>query len=71
MGKRLTVKKMLTTRLAECKSFVRNAPYYNDLANIFGSEAIKPQVLINMETDINQLEYLIDCLEIFARNNNP
>ena len=66
MSKRLTVRKMLTKRLAESKRGLKMQPHYKDLTDVMGGmydEQLEQQYTQNMQTDIKQIEYLLKCLD--------
>jgi hypothetical protein len=68
--KRITVLKMLNKRLSESKHSINVSHQYEDLVNVLGGDNSKEkQHRINMQNDINELEYLITCLK--ERNKNP
>lgn len=63
MGNRVTVMRMLRNRLAEAKSSYKHSFEYEDLVNVLGGDNSKePQHRVNMKTDIEQLEFLIEKL---------
>lgn len=68
--KRITVLKMLNKRLSESKHSINVSHQYEDLVNVLGGDNSKEkQHRINMQKDINELEYLITCLK--ERNKKP
>jgi hypothetical protein len=68
--KRITVLKMLNKRLSESKHSINVSHQYEDLVNVLGGDNSKEkQHRINMQNDINELEYLITCLK--ERNKKP
>ncbi len=69
--KRISVHKMLKQRLADSKSSIKNSYHYEDLVNVLGGDNSKEnQHRINMQNDIEQLEFLLQQLEIFKKTNN-
>lgn len=61
---RLTVNRMLRQKLAETKRGISSSHQYEDFVNILGGDNSKEsQYRKNMETDINELEFLIYCLK--------
>lgn len=68
MGKRITVMKMLKKRLSDSIHIYNSAGVHKDMYMIYGHES-DVQKMDNtrntMLTDINQLNYLIKCLEEF------
>jgi hypothetical protein len=68
--KRITVLKMLNKRLSESKHSINVSHQYEDMVNVLGGDNSKEkQHRINMQNDINELEYLITCLK--ERNKKP
>lgn len=64
--KRISVHKMLKQRLANSKASIKNSFYYEDLVTILGGDNSKEsQHRINMQKDIEQLEFLLKQLETF------
>lgn len=62
--KRETVNRMLRKRLAESKRAITTSYQYEHLVNILGGNNEKePQYRQNMKKDIEELEYLIWCLQ--------
>ena len=62
---------MLKQRLADSKSSIKNSYHYEDLVNVLGGDNSKEnQHRINMQNDIEQLEFLLQQLEIFKKTNN-
>jgi len=69
--KRISVHKMLKQRLADSKASIKNSYHYEDLVNVLGGDNSKEnQHRINMQKDIEQLEFLLKQLEIFKKTNN-
>jgi hypothetical protein len=62
-SKRNTVRRELKKRLSEAKRFLNYAPHYNDLVNVLGGNMIESQAELNAKTDIQQLEFLLWCLD--------
>ena len=67
MGKRITVSKMLTKRLAESKLSLKLSAEYNDLTDVLGGIVADPkteeQYRKNKLKDIEEIEYLLHCLK--------
>lgn len=62
--RRITVNRMLKKRLAESKSSINVSYRFEDLSNVYGSDCSKEEQLrINLQKDIEELEYLINCLK--------
>lgn len=63
---RETVLRMLKKRLNESKVYLDNNNINNDLTDVLGGNydpKIENQFIVNMKTDIEQLEFLIKCLK--------
>ena len=64
--KRISIHKMLKQRLANSKASIKNSFHYEDLVNVLGGNNSKEgQHRINMQKDIEQLEFLLQQLETF------
>ena len=66
MGKRTTVRRELNKRLSESKHSLKANSHYVDLVNVLGGiydEDIESQFEINMKTDIDQIEFVLWCLD--------
>ena len=64
--KRISVSRMLTQRLAESKRGLRISYDYEDMVNVMGGDnSQEPQYRINMQKDINELEFLLAQLKFF------
>lgn len=64
--KRISVHKMLKRRLANSKASIKNSYHYEDLVNVLaGDNSKENQHRINMQKDIEQLEFLLQQLETF------
>lgn len=65
--KRVTVMRMLKRRLAESKSIKKYNDTLADMSEVYGDEyhyyKQRERTAKNMNTDIEQLEYLIRCLK--------
>ena len=62
--KRETVNRMLRKRLAESKRSITTSYQYEDLGNVLGGNNSRgPQHRLNMQKDIEELEFLIYCLK--------
>jgi len=64
--KRQTVIRMLNKRLSESKRMLKHSIDYNDMVNVMGGnydEQKENQFKANMQTDIDQLIYIIWCLK--------
>jgi len=67
--KRETISKMLTKRLAESRRSIKTSYDYEDMVNAMGVYNPKePQHRINMQTDIEQLEFLITQLKAYTQS---
>lgn len=60
--KRQTVLKMLNKRLADSKHNLKLSYEYDDLVNVLGGCNISEQYRINLKNDIDQLNFLKECL---------
>lgn len=59
--KRISVHKMLKQRLANSKASIKNSFHYEDLVNVLGGNNSKEsQHRLNMQKDIEQLEFLLE-----------
>ncbi len=64
--KRISVHKMLKKRLVESKTSIGISHQYEHLVNVLGGDNSKEdQHRINMQKDIEQLEFLLGQLEKF------
>lgn len=64
--KRISVHKMLKRRLADSKASINTSFQYEHLVNVLGGDNSKEdQHRINMQKDIEQLEFLLGQLEKF------
>lgn len=65
-GKRISVMRMLRQRLAESKRSINVSYQYEHMVDVMGGDNSKePQHRVNMEKDIEQLEFLISKLKKF------
>lgn len=64
--KRKTVRRDLKKKLAELKSFVKNEPFVSDIDQVYGSynHDATQRALTNARKDIDDLEFLLKCLDI-------
>lgn len=62
--KRLTVLRMLKKRLSESKHSIKISHEYEHLVNVLGGDnSNESQHRKNMQTDIDELEFVINCLK--------
>lgn len=72
MMKRLTVRRMLKKRLAECNQSLRYQPTYKHLVDVLGGsydDSVENQSLINNHKDIDEINYLLWCLDNISKIN--
>jgi len=67
--KRQTVLRMLKNRLSDAKWCIQVAKQYDDLTNVLGGRDSPDQFYVNMQNDIKELEYLINCLTEYKLKN--
>ena len=61
---RITVLRMLKKRLAESKFSIKTSYQFEDLVQVYGGDSSQVnQHRINMQKDVNELEFLIKCLK--------
>ena len=62
--KRVTIRRMLKQRLVESKRSIQVSERYEDLVNVMGGDNSKEsQHRINMQKDIEDLNFLLFCIE--------
>ena len=67
--KRLTIKRMLKKRLSESISTLNCSYEFEHMSNVYGFDAYKePQIRINMQNDIDQLQFLLTKLDEYNLN---
>ena len=68
--KRQTVLRMLKNRLFDAQWSIKAGKEHDGLTNILGDTEFPEQFYINIQNDINELEYLIECLKEYKLKTN-